>query len=144
MTTRAQVCQEARSWLSTPYHHLADVKGAGVDCAMLLVRVYADLGLAPSELDPRPYAPDWHLHRGEEKYLGWVEQFAHPVAVPQPGDMVLWRFARAFSHGAIVLDADGGIIHAYRDAGAAVLGNLHESALFMREHVFYAINGLEA
>lgn len=144
MTTRAEVCQAAREWLGTPYHHLADVKGAGVDCAMILVRVYADLGLAPAHLDPRPYAPDWHLHRSEEKYLGWVERFAQPVATAQPGDIALWRFGRAFSHAAIVLDADGTIIHAYRDAGAVVLGSLRESALSMRPRVFYSINGLEA
>ena len=42
---RAAVVAAARSWIGTPYHHAADVKGVGVDCAMLLVRVYSDLGL---------------------------------------------------------------------------------------------------
>ena len=44
---RVAVVAAARSWLGTPYHHAADVKGrkGGVDCAMLLVRVYCDLGL---------------------------------------------------------------------------------------------------
>ena len=48
------------------YHHVADVKGHGVDCAMLLVRVYCDLGLV-ERFDPRPYTRDWILHRSEEK-----------------------------------------------------------------------------
>lgn len=29
---RAAVVAEARSWIGTPYHNCADVKGAGVDC----------------------------------------------------------------------------------------------------------------
>ena len=42
---RAAVVAEARSWIGTPYHHAADVKGHGVDCAMLLIRVYCDCRL---------------------------------------------------------------------------------------------------
>ena len=33
-------------WIGTPYHHAADVKEIGVDCAMLLVRVFCNLGLS--------------------------------------------------------------------------------------------------
>ncbi len=70
---RAAIVREARSWIGTPYHNCADVKGrhGGVDCGMLLVRVFVDTGLV-APFDPRPYPPDWHLHRSEEKYLGFV------------------------------------------------------------------------
>jgi len=50
----ARVLDEARAWIGTPYHHAADKKGVGVDCAMLPVRVYCDLGIVPM-FDPRPY-----------------------------------------------------------------------------------------
>lgn len=143
MTTRQQVRTEAMGWLRTPYHHHGDIKGVGTDCAMLLVRVYAGVGLVPATLDPRPYATDWHLHRSEEKYLAWVEQYGTQVDTPKTGDVVLWRFGRTYSHGAIVLDEQGTIIHAYRDAGAVVLGNMRESQLVSRPHVFYSINGIE-
>ena len=53
---RAAVVAAARAWIGTPYHHMADIKGVGVDCAMLLVRVYCDLGLV-EHFDPRPYTP---------------------------------------------------------------------------------------
>lgn len=33
---RAAVIAEAESWLSTPYHHEARIKGHGVDCAQIL------------------------------------------------------------------------------------------------------------
>jgi len=88
---RAAVVREARSWIGTPYHNCADVKGHGVDCGMLLVRVFCDLKLCP-QFDPRPYPPDWHLHRSEERYLGFVFDRAQEVAAPlfsiarSPGD----------------------------------------------------------
>ena len=45
---RFAVVAAARAWLGTPYHHAADIRGVGVDCAMILVRVFCDLGLVPS------------------------------------------------------------------------------------------------
>lgn len=143
MTLRPRVIAEARTWLNTPYHHLADVKGVGVDCAMLLVSVYKATGLVPAGLDPRPYVPDWHLHRGEEKFLGWLAQHGTPVERPQPGDVAVWRFGRTYSHGAIVVDAQGGIVHAYKDASSVVLGSLHESALAQRPVRYWCINGID-
>lgn len=143
MTLRAQVVSEARTWLKTPYHHQAAVKGVGVDCAMLLVSVFKAVGLAPTTLDPRPYPNDWHMHRSEEKFLGWLGQYGTSVESPQPGDVAVWRFGRTFSHGAIVVDADGTIVHAYMDAGCVVLGNLSESALAERPVRYWRVNGID-
>ena len=70
-------------WIGTPYHHAADVKGHGVDCAMLLVRVYCDLGFV-EPFDPRPYTRDWILHRNEEQYLGFLLARAKEVRSPEP------------------------------------------------------------
>ena len=67
---RRMIVREARSWVRTPYHQQGDIKGIGVDCGMLLVRVFVDTGLC-APFDPRPYANDWYLHRGEERYLGF-------------------------------------------------------------------------
>ena len=143
MTTRDAIRAEAMSWLGTPYHHLGDVKGVGTDCAMILVRIYSSLGLIPRTTDPRPYAPDWHLHRGEERYLGWLEQFGHHVETPRVGDVAVWRFGRTYSHGAVVVDEGGTIVHAYRDAGCVTLGNLSETQLRGREHRYYQLNGVK-
>src|SRR5208282_6192188 len=102
-TARAAVVAEARSWIGTPYHHCADVKGrkGGIDCAMLLVRVYCDLKLV-EPFDPRPYPPDWMMHRDDERYLGFLLSRARMVQTPGPGDVVLFRVGRCFSHGGIV------------------------------------------
>lgn len=111
MMWRDDVVREARSWIGTPYHHAADVKGAGVDCAMILVRVYCGLGLAPL-FDPRPYPAQWFLHRDEEKYRGWIERYAVQIDQPERGDICLYRFGRCAAHGAIMVE-DGLMVHAY-------------------------------
>lgn len=119
-TERARVVAEARKWVGTPYHACADARGAGVDCGMLLVRVFVDAGLL-APFDPRPYPEDWHLHRSEERYLGFaVERFGE-VPEPGPGDIVVFRYGRTFSHGAIVTEiAPIRIVHAFQPSRAVI------------------------
>lgn len=114
---RAAVVAEARSWIGTPYHNCADVKGAGVDCGMLLVRVFVDTGLLPL-FDPRPYPIDWHLHRDHERYLGFVfDRGFSEVKTPQPGDVMVLRYGRCYSHGAIVSRTKPlAVVHAFHPA----------------------------
>ena len=114
--TRGDVVAAARAWLGTPYHVCADIRGAGVDCGMLLVRVFVDLGLTPP-FDPRPYAPDWHMHRDEERYLGFVFDRCRAVDVAAPGDILLFRYGRCYSHAGIVTRAAPlTMVHAYAPA----------------------------
>jgi cell wall-associated NlpC family hydrolase len=116
---RRVIVAAAREWLGTPYHHMADIKGHGVDCLMILVRVYGDLGLIPP-VDPRPYAAQWFLHRAEEQYLAGVLGHAHEIAGPPlPGDILLIKIGRCFSHSAIVTDWPR-VIHAYAKAGVII------------------------
>ncbi len=113
---RATIVAAARSWIGTPYHTCADIKGVGVDCGMLLVRVFVDAGLCPP-FDPRPYPIDWHLHRGDERYLGFVFDRGSEVAEPQPGDVMVLRYGRSYSHGGIVTTAwPVAIVHAFHPA----------------------------
>lgn len=115
---QAAVVREAREWLATPYHHQGAIRGVGVDCAYLLIRVYHACGLIP-DIDPRPYPADWHLHRSEQRYLSWVEQYAEQVDDPQPGDVALYQYGRCISHGAIVINWPT-IIHAYKGEGCVL------------------------
>jgi cell wall-associated NlpC family hydrolase len=113
---RTRVVAAARSWIGTPYHNCADVKGVGVDCGMLLVRVFVDTQLCPA-FDPRPYPPDWHLHRGEERYLGFLLDYCREVVAPKPGDVMMLRYGRCYSHGGIVTKAKPlTIVHAFHPA----------------------------
>lgn len=116
---RAAVVSEARTWLGTPYHHAAQLKGAGVDCAMLPAAVYEAVGSIPP-ITVDHYPPDWHLHRDVERYLDVVTSQATEVPGPTgPGDFVLYRWGRAFAHGAIVV-AWPEIIHAMIDIGVTL------------------------
>jgi cell wall-associated NlpC family hydrolase len=121
------VVAEARKWILTPYHNCADVRGAGVDCGMLIVRVFVDLGLV-SPFDPRPYDPDWMLHRDNEKYLSFFTERCISVAAPQQGDIALFRYGRSYSHGGVVTCVDPvSIVHASHDAGCVVEEGLQQN-----------------
>ncbi len=127
---RTAVVAEARSFIGTRYHHMGRIKVArdphgaitdcgGVDCATLLAEVFARAGaILPVRI--AHYPPDWHLHRGAERYLSQLESVAHPVeeAAVRPGDIVLYRYGRAWSHGAIVVDPGWpAIVHAFWTTG---------------------------
>lgn len=112
---RAAVVAAARGWIGTPYHHRARVKGAGVDCAQILIAAYSDAGVIEA-FDTGDYPPDWHLHRSEERYVEIIERFASEfdwrAEGLQPADVVVWRYGRTFSHGGIV-SAWPRVIHAF-------------------------------
>lgn len=119
---RNAVVKEAETWLRTPYHHMGRIKGAGVDCATLLAEVYpVVMGWSKVEV---PYYPQaWHLHRDDERYLEQVMIYGKEVEEPLPGDIVVFRYGRSFSHGGIVV-AWPTIIHAYVQARGVVLENV--------------------
>ena len=131
---RSAVVDEAWSWLHTPYHHLARVKGVGVDCLMVLCEVFERCGLVP-HIDPGRYAHDWHLHRNEETYLAGLERYAKRVEGrdPLPGDIAMFRFGRTFSHGGVVVEVgasarDAVVVHSYIGRGV-IASRLREEPL---------------
>lgn len=113
--TRLDVIQEAETWLDTPFHDKAAVKGAGVDCGYFPYAVYQSCGLLPADFSMPDYSPQFWCHRSEEIYLealkaaGFVE-----VETPQPADIVVSKYGRVFSHGAIIVDWPK-VIHASPD-----------------------------
>lgn len=109
---RRLVVEEALSWVGTPYRSNAMIKGrqgGGTDCVMLLIAVYSKFGLLPGYVDPRPYPPEWHIHRNEERYMNEVMRLSTevpgpPQRQPLPADVVMFKIGRVFAHGAIVAD----------------------------------------
>lgn len=93
---------------------------------MLLAEVYGAVGLIP-RLDPKPYPADWHMHRDVERYLQQVLEYAVPTDTPLPGDVVLYRFGRCVSHGAIVIEWPM-VVHAFMREGAVVLSDASRQA----------------
>jgi cell wall-associated NlpC family hydrolase len=102
---RAKVVDAARGWIGTPYHHRAHIKGVGVDCALILVDVFTEAQIV-SNVEVPAYSPTWHLHREEEKYTNFIRQFARETdrRPPKPGDIIVWKFHKAFAHGGIVTE----------------------------------------
>jgi cell wall-associated NlpC family hydrolase len=121
---RAAVVAEALTWLGTPWHHRARIKGVGVDCAQFPLAVYANCGLI-DPFDTGEYPRDWHIHKGVERYVTFVLPFAREVGQADvgPGDLVLCQIGRVFSHGVIVTAWPRGI-HAAVNEGAVVLCDL--------------------
>ncbi len=130
---RQSVVEEVKTWIGTPYHHQGRIKGVGVDCATILCEVYEAVGLIP-HVDPRPYPPDWHLHRDGERYMGWMHQYAKEIDNPKHGDIALWKFGRCFSHGGIII-AENTIVHSYLKIGVTI--ERMDSSIFENRDVKY-------
>lgn len=138
---RAAIVAEAMSWVGTPYHSHARIKGVGVDCAQLPAAVYHAIGL----IDPvnPEYPPDWMLHRDEEKFLSYVLPQAREIseAEAQPGDLIIWRYGRTFSHSAIIIDMPQ-VVHAVIRGAAVILADINrDSDLVDRPRRFFTVFG---
>lgn len=142
MSKREAVIAEALTWLETPFHHEARVKGAGVDCANLLIAVYAAAGVIPS-IDLGHYPADWHLHRGEKLFLQILMQYADPVDTPEPGDIAMFTYGHQEAHGSIVIDWPKTIIHAWADIRKVCLSDASSGPLAKRLAGFYRVKGIE-
>jgi NlpC/P60 family putative phage cell wall peptidase len=130
---RDRIVQVARSWIGTPYRLGARVKGAGCDCATLLLEVYRECGLIQDE-QLGVFAGDWWLHTTEEKYLLRLLRHAFKVAETvavrstkaEPGVIVLTRAggSRVFNHGGIVT-AWPRVIHTGREGVEEIDASRH-------------------
>lgn len=114
VTSREQVVAEALSWLGTPYHHGARLKGIGVDCAGLLIGVSKALGLKPESFDITGYPalPDGKtLKRYCDEHMLRI-----PTESAKPGDAVLlaWQYGPPQHLGILVPYRHGGLamVHA--------------------------------
>ena len=109
---RQQIVAEVKSWILTPFHHQGRVKGAGVDCGMLILEVFERVGLTP-HIIPDYYPPDFMMHRQEEWYLATMASWGVEILEPPylPGDGFVVRHGRIYSHGGIIIDYPN-VIHA--------------------------------
>lgn len=135
---RAAVVKEALSWVGTPFHERAAVKGekGGVDCARFISAVFRDgIGLATSVPDLslqinlhrdalREYAKQ-HGYETEEIYLeelkraGWREIRFEDL---KPGDLVVPKIGHIHWHGSIVIEWPK-VISAHGHAGKVLVSN---------------------
>lgn len=139
--TRERIAAEARAWLGTPYHRHACIKGIGVDCAQILIAVYASVGLV-DQIDAGNYASDWHLHRREEVYVDWLDRYGERIerAQVQLGDVALFKFDLTHSHSGIVVGTNPlTFVHAYAKTRRVELTRIDEAPFDGRAVLFWSI-----
>lgn len=124
---RAAIVAEAISFEGTPYHAHGRLKGVGVDCAMFPALCYESTGFCP-EVNPE-YSEQWMHHRDEELYLAEIRKWAREIdrEALAPGDLVVWKFGRTYSHSAIVIDPPL-VIHAIIQGGAVIRADMDRDA----------------
>ena len=114
---RDAVVNAARGWIKTPWRHKARAKGAGIDCAQLLMASFSEAGLIEA-FETEDYPIDYMLHSDENKLCNIIEQCGGKLTeIPQRGDVIVWKFGRTFSHAAIIISWPNVVIHAYRPFG---------------------------
>lgn len=120
-SARAAVLAAARSWLATPFHHAAQLKGVGVDCVHLIEAAYREAGVIEG-VEIEAYSPQIMLHRGEETVIPYLLRYGReiPESEARAGDVVLYKVGRSFSHAAIIVDWPTRIIHAHSKSGKVV------------------------
>lgn len=138
---RQAIVREAMEWIGTPFHHQAQLKGVGVDCANLLIGVYSRVGLVDA-FRPDPYPQDWHLHNDEPRFINNLLQYADQVDAPLPGDIAMFKYGRHAAHGAIVSEWPR-VIHAWRDVGEVIETEADRGPLAERLSGFYRLKGLD-
>lgn len=82
------------------------------------------------------------MHRDEEQFLSWVTPYAREIGRDElgPGDFVIWKFGRTYSHGGIVIEPPD-IIHAVIAGGAVVRGNMDRDGELKRPARFFTLFG---
>ena len=114
----------ARTWLGTPYHHQASVKGVGCDCLGLVRGVYAEAYGRPAE-EPPAYTRDLAEACQTETLLEAARRHLIEIDVNDftAGDVVVFRLrpgAMAKHCGIVSRHRDGfgepRMIHAFEGA----------------------------
>lgn len=126
MVTRADVVAEARTWIGTPFHHNACLKGVGVDCIHLPIGACKNIGAIPSDYEAPAYSsnPDGvtlreHCDRN---------MISVPKDAMRPGDICLFAIDIDPQHVGIVGD--------YRYGGLSVIHSVYKRGVIETRLMF--------
>lgn len=111
MPTIAQFLDEARSWINTPFHHNAKIKGVGVDCVNHVVAVFEALGMMPADFSMPNYDT---VHDGTE-LISLCDKYLIRISQEQlkPADLVAVAMDEVPQHL--------GIVGNYRHGGLSII-----------------------
>lgn len=111
---REQIVTEALTWEHTPFAHFQCCKGAGVDCAHLIIGVGKAVGILPEDFTVPYYDKYWHVFKLNDLLVSTMRQHhfveKNPVNM-LPGDILTFKINLNTCHTAILLDSNT-IIHA--------------------------------
>ena len=115
----ALIITAARSWLGTPYHDQASVKGASVDCLGLARGIWREV-IGHEPLSVPPYSRDWGETLATEVLAegaaGWLVPI--PLDAARPGSVVLFRMMpQAIAKHVGILTGAATFIHAFQGIG---------------------------
>jgi len=107
----ARIVRAARSWLGTPYHDQASVKGVGCDCLGLIRGVWREV-VGPEPMPVPAYSRDWG-EAGPHEVLAEAARAAMielPIDEARTGDVILFRMRRGAiaKHAGILTPGDRG------------------------------------
>lgn len=115
----AKVIAAARSWLGTPYHDQASLRGVGSDCLGLARGVWRAV-VGPEPFPIPPYSRDWG-ETGPREVLAEGARRMIPEIAPAdagPGALVLFRMdSRAIAKHVGILTGPDSFLHAYERLG---------------------------
>jgi NlpC/P60 family putative phage cell wall peptidase len=120
------IVTQARTWLNTPFHHQARLKGKGCDCLGLIVGVVDELGLKDkngqplSGYDEVTYSKEPNGAYLMEKLTDLLDEV--PIAEARAGDLALFKVRENPQHMAFLTDYEDtlGMVHSYAPARRVV------------------------
>jgi len=129
---RERTIAEARTWIGTPFHHGASLKGVGVDCGQFVFGVYRNVGVMQDEQFPS-YDPRWMLARENPFFEDLFRARFDLVPAPELATAMLFRAGRNYCHIALVTRVQPlTIIHAASEYGCVIEENAEQSTRALR------------
>ena len=115
----ATVISVARSWLGTPYHDQASLKGVGCDCLGLARGVWREV-VGPEPFPIPPYSRDWGENSPREVLAEGARRMMPEIAPAEvpPGALILFRMMPcAIANHVGILTGPDTFLHAYERLG---------------------------
>lgn len=138
---RQAIVDETKSFVGTPYHDRASLKGVGVDCATFAMLVMQKVGCVPDDYKlPRYYPQQW-LKKGVEDstYLNEVLKFAVEIDEKdaKDGDLILYKIVMSYTHGTIMIGPTM-VAHAWKDRGVSYADRDMDQVLKKRPRRYFS------
>lgn len=133
--TADDVVTAARAWVGTPWQHQGRVCGIGVDCIGLVVCVLRSIGAAiPADLEAGLTRADYPRNPVGDSLRVTVAGICSPAELPEPGTMILFRYALLVRHVGICTGKT--IIHADTSMGRVVEQGYRHHLLHLTDSIW--------